>query len=418
MKKVLSVLMSIGLTATMFAGCSAAVDETPATDGHEEMTYMSANGYQLRYSALNIESSEIDEDTVQFIYTGESSGTNTLTVTYIEGIGPDEALYDLTSLWEEQEAIQRSEGVFPGTSDKWGIRRTLSPDGEEGLYECAIAGEYNGGVLLFELAEYVSGDDTIDMAVSDALDNVLCSITYDDFEPQSMYSYYPGTYSGDGTTLTLNDDHSGTLSAQDDVEILWGSDYIMASDGSFTYNFTIEGDNLYLEYDGDWLELSSVAGGSETTETEQIVGMINPWSNAATADEAATGAGVGDFTLPDNRTDTTAGPIFFDSYFYMDGIAEAQGSIGAASMIVRKGLVSLFEEGDISGDWTDYSYVWYTTAGDTDVTCRGNEDGQAMLISWTDGDYCYSIMIRGQGDIYDTYGLADEAVAELVGVIS
>ena len=29
--------------------------------------------------------------------------------------------------------------------------------------------------------------------------------------------------------------------------------------------------------------------------------MINPWSNAATADEAATGAGVGDFTLPDNR---------------------------------------------------------------------------------------------------------------------
>ena len=27
----------------------------------------------------------------------------------------------------------------------------------------------------------------------------------------------------------------------------------MASDGSFTYEFAIEGDNLNLNYDGEWL---------------------------------------------------------------------------------------------------------------------------------------------------------------------
>ena len=56
----------------------------------------------------------------------------------------------------------------------------------------------------------------------------------------------------------LNDDHNGVLSIQDDVDIIRGSNYIMATDGSFKYDFSIEGDNLYLNYDGKWLEFNKL----------------------------------------------------------------------------------------------------------------------------------------------------------------
>jgi len=123
---------------------------------------------------------EIDEHSAQFVYTGESAGTNMVIISYIPGKQPEEALYDLTSEWEDQEAINRREGFFPGT------------------------------------------------------------------------------YASDNEKLVLNDDHNGVLSIQDDVDIIWGSNYTMATDGSFKYDFSIEGDNLYLNYDGKWLEFNKL----------------------------------------------------------------------------------------------------------------------------------------------------------------
>ena len=281
MKKKLSVFVVLGVTAALLAGCGGtksgdvteghdssygAVDEgkSSADDagsekprGHEEMTYMSSDGFQVRYNAMSVEAKEIDEQSAQFVYTGESAGTNMLTISYIPDKQPEEALYELTSAWGDQESISRSEGFFPGTDDKWGYWRELSPeDGGSGLAETAIAGEYNGCVLMFEIVSHMSGNDEIDMAVSDTMSGIINSITYDNFEPQTMYSYYPGTYAGDNEKLVLNDDHTGVLSIQDDIDIIWGSNYVMASDGSFTYEFSIEGDNLYLDYADEWLEFN------------------------------------------------------------------------------------------------------------------------------------------------------------------
>ncbi|MBR4718828.1 MAG: hypothetical protein IKP31_01155, partial [Lachnospiraceae bacterium] len=105
--------------------------------------------------------------------------------------------------------------------------------------------------------------DEIDIPVSDALSAIIDSITYDDFEPQTMYEYYPGVYKMSDTeeiegeevtyeySVTLNEDHSGVISMQDDIYVMWGSTMLIQADNS--YEYTIEGDNLMLNMDGNWM---------------------------------------------------------------------------------------------------------------------------------------------------------------------
>ena len=72
-----------------------------------------------------------------------------------------------------------------------------------------------------------------------------------------MYNYIPGTYSAeqDGAvySVVLNEDHSGELQFQDSIAIYWSSTELIAIDGSFQYEYAIEGDTLLLNYDGTWL---------------------------------------------------------------------------------------------------------------------------------------------------------------------
>jgi len=279
MKRKLAAVVGVALTMVIMAGCTASTDTTDGqtadiqenvqdvSNDREEMTYMSSDGYQVRYYGETVESMEIDEHSVQFVYTAESSGTNMLVISYITDKQPEEALYDLTSAWGDQESIKRSEGFMPGTDDKWGYWRIMDSTADgSGLNQTAIAGEYNGGVLMFEIISHVSGDDGMDMAVSDTLSELINSITYDDFRPQTMYSYYPGTYQADAGTLTLSADHTGTLKLVADTDIMWGSNYIQATNGTARYDFTIEGDMLYLDYEDRLIEFAKSGSAPLTSE--------------------------------------------------------------------------------------------------------------------------------------------------------
>ena len=223
--------------------------------------YESADGWAVRYDPAVISVNE-DEETVDFVYTGDCAGTCMLSVRTIADKQPEEVLYEVTSEWgKEQDEIGRSEGFFPGTVDKWGYWRDLTADEEgSGIARSAIAGEYNGGVLLFEFMTHMSGDDGMDMAVSDALAEVLDSVTYEEFATQEMYDYVPGTYTaseaGRAESLVLHGDHTGTLVMTDGTaDILWGSTELIAADGSFRYEYDVEGENLYIRFDDDWNEL-------------------------------------------------------------------------------------------------------------------------------------------------------------------
>lgn len=149
----------------------------------------------------------------------------------------------------------------------------------------------------------------------------------------------------------------------------------------------------------------------------------SPWSVAETAKAAAKGAGVKSLSLPKDGTEYASGPLGWADYFYMENVAEANGYLGAAEIIVRKGLRNPKEEvdydtSDISGDHSDYKFSWTEDLGDDTIKCFGNEDGKAMKILWLTDDYSYCILIQGQGEMRDTYGIVSDDVLALVGGIS
>lgn len=241
-------------------------DNDEQQDTAEEKSYKSENGWEVKYDPSVIAVNEA-ENMVAFVYTGFSAGTNMLSISYIADKQPEEALAELTEGWGDQDEIERSESYFPGTNDKWGCWRSLISNGEgSGLSENVFAGEYNGGVLMFEFTTHKAEDDKIDTPVNNALQSIMDSITYEDFEPQTMYEYYPGVYKMSETeeiegeevtyeySVTLNEDHSGVISLQDDIYVMWGSNMLIQADNS--YEYTIEGDNLLLKWDDNWLSFT------------------------------------------------------------------------------------------------------------------------------------------------------------------
>jgi hypothetical protein len=159
----------------------------------------------------------------------------------------------------------------------------------------------------------------------------------------------------------------------------------------------------------------AVSQSGEAEGSSEGAGMANPWTVVDTAAAAAEGAGVGSFQLPEDMTETSGGPVGWTEFQYMEGIAEAYGGIGAAELTARKGLAQDGE--DVSGDYTEYAYQWTQDVNGIQVSCSGNEEGKTMKGVWTANDYSYSIMVRGQGDIYDTYGIDADAVQLLVETI-
>ena len=282
MKKSLRSIIAVLIALTMmlaFAACNKAdnaaepattkateSDEFKTATDNDDMEFISDDGWRVVYNAKDIESMEVDDHAAQFVYIGESAGTNMVEIRYIKDKQPEEVLYDLTSTWtNDQDDIERSEGIFPGTTDKWGFWRELPAD-EDGsrLGQTAIAGEYNGGVLLFTITSHTSGKDEIDIPVSDAISELINGIQYKDgFKDQKMFDYYAGTYKAAKDnkaykSIVLNKDHSGVLTDAKGkkTNIMWGSIELTDTDNNKDIEYTIEGDDLMMKVGNDWFEFS------------------------------------------------------------------------------------------------------------------------------------------------------------------
>lgn len=152
---------------------------------------------------------------------------------------------------------------------------------------------------------------------------------------------------------------------------------------------------------------------TEEKNEEASVGMANPWSDAADADAAAESAGVGYFIVPANNGSYNDHQVNISDFRYMEHLAEANGSIGAADFTIRKGLKQ--ESDDVSGDYTKYAYNWSFESNDGFViNCYGNEEGKTMKAIWVSENFSYSLLVRGQGDEYDTYGLDEDTMKLIV----
>lgn len=163
------------------------------------------------------------------------------------------------------------------------------------------------------------------------------------------------------------------------------------------------------------------AAPEETTEEtaeeseEEGTGIANPWSEAASLEEAAEGADIDGFYITEVIT-ISLGDVKPDSFRYMDGLAETTVEFPAVEMTIRKGKSDVATEGDISGDYNTYANEWTQNVKGLELKCFGNREGDATKTIWTVDDYCYSITVQGLGGDED-YGLSPDDLNSLINGI-
>ena len=138
-------------------------------------------------------------------------------------------------------------------------------------------------------------------------------------------------------------------------------------------------------------------------------GVPNPWSEAATPEEAAAGAVLDSFVLPEN----IGCAVFLPEQrllSYMDGLAQAVYDNGLDRLVIRKGTGSA----DVSGDYNDYPETRDVESGGLAIRCFG-ADGQIRLARWESGGNSYSLAFNA-GDTARP-GLTEDQVTSLVSQI-
>ena len=246
--------------------------ESPEKPGSAEAeepdmeTYSSKDGWSVKYRPECIRVEEAEEE-VQFVYTGECAGSCLTSVSVIPDRQPQEVLTERTEDLD-RETLLREEGYFAG--DHWALfEQTPWEEGEGAAHEEFIAAEYHGGVLLVDTLVHLSGDEAADMKMSDMLAEVLDSMEFENFGAQTMYDYVPGTYARTETgeeqaaglkdkdipvSVVLNPDHTGVVTGETEIPVLWYTWKLVGTDSDFSHEYSIEGDSLYLEMDGEWIE--------------------------------------------------------------------------------------------------------------------------------------------------------------------
>jgi len=160
---------------------------------------------------------------------------------------------------------------------------------------------------------------------------------------------------------------------------------------------------------------TEIAATAASAAAEEITGLANPWSDVASAEEAAKGAGIDSFVIAEDPG-IDLGKNFERTYRCMDGIAEARLEYPASALTIRKGNSTYAEEGDISGDYTEYANTWTEDVNGIEVTCFGNREGDASKSIWTVDDMYFSIVAEGLGGDED-FGLNAERLAAMVSSI-
>ena len=156
----------------------------------------------------------------------------------------------------------------------------------------------------------------------------------------------------------------------------------------------------------------SSSAGSEASNSS--ASMANPWSDAASAEEAAKGAGLDAFALPEGEIADLGKPIEV-TYRFMDGMAEARYELPASSLTVRTATISPEDSLDISGDYNTYSNEWTETIANKQIACAGNRKGDSTKTYWgeEDADRAHSNVAEGLGGDED-FGLNTERLTVFV----
>ena len=147
---------------------------------------------------------------------------------------------------------------------------------------------------------------------------------------------YEGDYSEDKESVAIGitldqevfEEYCAEAASAETHRELEGSEYYVQEDGTGAY-LTRVGDDAYFlllvdeGVDGDavFARVKLIRYGAPAEDDPEAVGMANPWTDVETPDEAAEGAGVGYFMVPEENTETAAGPVNWYCFRYIEGIA-------------------------------------------------------------------------------------------------
>lgn len=153
---------------------------------------------------------------------------------------------------------------------------------------------------------------------------------------------------------------------------------------------------------------TSPAAEPEQPAQEEVISdnnqIPNPWTDCATADEAAQAAGF-DLAAPDaisGSSEKSYQVMHSDDGAVISEITYTDGDERAA--YVRKAPGA----DDISGDYNDYAETETVDVDGADVTMKG-ADGLVNLAVWTSGEYSYALHV--------TAGLSQSDMAALISEI-
>ena len=157
--------------------------------------------------------------------------------------------------------------------------------------------------------------------------------------------------------------------------------------------------------------LSQTSASSEAASSRSAA-IANPWSDVASADEAAKGAGLDAFALPDGEI-ADLGKPFEITYRYMDGMVQARFEFPASAVTVRTSSSEGVEGADISGDYNTYAHEWTEEIDGVTVMCAGNREGESTRTYWNADGLYHSLVAEGLGGD-ENFGLTSERIAVFV----
>ncbi len=145
-----------------------------------DYVYNDANGWSIKYDPKRFEITK-EGPVVAIVYTGESAGANLIQVTYDVEHNGKEMRDEIAKGYGEKATTL--DAPFTGTEDVQGYWAMVGPDGGgAGLYETAISRDYMDGSLTFECIEHMSGDEALDMEVSDYMAMIIDSVKFESYE--------------------------------------------------------------------------------------------------------------------------------------------------------------------------------------------------------------------------------------------
>jgi len=263
-------LVSVTACGSKTAETSPAAAETQAvaeTSTQAMASYESKDGWKTTQgSAFTVKEDSAHQ--VSFIYNTENPNKSQVIISYHPGKMPSEVLYEKTADIDDSR-ITRSEGYFGNLRPNWSYTRIIAEDPATGLSRQLTGTEHNGGTLLLDIHFYRTADDSELELIGDNITGITDTLQFTSHEPQQELAYNIGTYERkykeeiegkelDVTdTIILNEDHTGMMSFQDDIKILWGSYQLIEYESGKKYEYKVEGDCLYANLNGDeWLEFT------------------------------------------------------------------------------------------------------------------------------------------------------------------